>query len=159
MRNSGRKKACHSCSDGSNNHEVTGRQRGFSYRLVAPHSMKTASPFGQGGTSGGLWKGDPTHPGAARPLSLRATLPTGSSRKLEGIHRLLGIDLSSGQIATFCPVFVSLLNLKPLQPIFVHFKLGLKTLAGSISQQMVEDGNRLRISFVEIVSNAQRADQ
>jgi hypothetical protein len=82
-------------------------------------------------------------------------LPRGSSRKLEGIHRLLGIDLSSGQIATFCPVFVSLLNLKPLQPIFVHFKLGLKTLAGSISQQMVEEANRFRISFIEIVSNAQ----
>jgi hypothetical protein len=52
---------------------------------AAPHSMKTASPLGQGGTSGCFWSRtnnlvwvvDPeTHPGAARPLSLRATPPT-----------------------------------------------------------------------------------
>ena len=47
---------------------------------AVPHSTKTASPLGQGGTSGGVgaltdylvWVVDPeTHPGASRPLSLR----------------------------------------------------------------------------------------
>ena len=117
--------------------------------------MKQRPPLDKGGLQGGFGKGTQPTPALRDHCRCAPPLPTGSSRKLEGIHRLLGIDLSSGQIETFCPVFVSLLNLKPLQPIFVHFKLGLKTLAGSISQQMVEDGNRLRISFVEIVSNAE----
>jgi hypothetical protein len=43
--------------------------------------MKTASPLGQGGTSGGFLNAEQTHPGASRPrevssrLRLRAPLP------------------------------------------------------------------------------------
>ena len=51
---------------------------------AAPRAMKTASPLGQGGLQRGFgtvtdklaWVVDPeTHPGASRPLSLRATPP------------------------------------------------------------------------------------
>ena len=33
-------------------------QGSFSCRVAAPRSMKTASPLGQGGTSGGFWGRD-----------------------------------------------------------------------------------------------------
>ena len=59
--------------------------------------------------------------------------------ELERIHGLLGIDLSGSPIATVCPVFEPLLNPKSSQLLLGHFKLGLKTLAGRISQQMVEE--------------------
>jgi len=52
---------------------------------AAPRSMKQRPPFDKGGLQDGfgavtnnlVWVVDPeTHPGAARPLSLRATPPT-----------------------------------------------------------------------------------
>ena len=46
-----------------------------SCRLAAPRSMKSRPPLDKGGLQGGFGKVKPTHPGAPRPLSLRATPP------------------------------------------------------------------------------------
>jgi len=102
--------------------------------------MKPRPPLNKGGLQGGFGKGIQPTPALRDRCRCAPPLPRrGSSRELERIHGLLGIDLLGSQIAIVCPVFESLLNLKALQPIFRHLKLGLKFLAGRISQQMVEE--------------------
>ena len=63
---------------------------------AVPHSMKTASPLGQGGTSGGfgaltdylVWVVDPeTHPGASRPREIFSRLHLRATPPREGIFR------------------------------------------------------------------------
>ena len=101
--------------------------------------MKTRPPLDKGGLQGGLER-DLTDPGAARLLSLRATPPKeGIFKGVEEASRAAWNRSVGSQIATVRPLFESLLNPKSSQLLLGHFKLGLKTLAGSISQQMVEE--------------------